>query len=99
MVALVIGGGICDITADLRARYLHGVEHDLHGVEHAYHEHALNGFRECSEIAFSACGDRFIGDQFIGDQFIGSCHAVVIRSQSRNVLHEFAGWPCWQRVW
>ncbi|NND96752.1 MAG: ROK family protein, partial [Pirellulaceae bacterium] len=48
---LVIGGGVCDLSAEMRDRY-------LQMVERAYHQHALDGFRELPPISFSVCGDH-----------------------------------------
>lgn len=48
---LVLGGGICDLTKRLRDRY-------LEVAEKAYHKHALDGFRESVQFAFSVCGDQ-----------------------------------------
>lgn len=48
---LVIGGGICDLTETLRNRY-------LQLAKEAYHEHALDGFRNLCKIEFSSCGDN-----------------------------------------
>ena len=48
---LVIGGGICDITPELRERY-------LGCVKQAYYDHALDGFRDAVNISFSVCGDH-----------------------------------------
>tara|TARA_R110002049_G_scaffold46487_1_gene135194 strand:+ start:153609 stop:154679 length:1071 start_codon:yes stop_codon:yes gene_type:complete len=48
---LVIGGGVCDLSASMRERY-------LQTVEQAYHQHALDGFRELPLISFSVCGDQ-----------------------------------------
>lgn len=48
---LVVGGGVCDLTPDLRQRY-------LHGAEQAYLDHALDGFRDSVAISFSICGDH-----------------------------------------
>lgn len=48
---LVIGGGICDITDELRERYL-GV------AKRAYFDHALDGFRDTVNLSFSLCGDQ-----------------------------------------
>lgn len=48
---LVIGGGVCDMTEQLRGRY-------LEQVRATYHEHALDGFRELCAIEFSLCGDN-----------------------------------------
>lgn len=47
---LVIGGGICDLATELRDRY-------RHRAEEAYHEHALDGFRNLEGLQFSICGD------------------------------------------
>lgn len=48
---LVIGGGVCDLAAPVRDRY---------GklAEEAYHEHALDGFRDLDRLEFSVCGDN-----------------------------------------
>ncbi|MEM8671920.1 MAG: ROK family protein [Planctomycetota bacterium] len=48
---LVIGGGVCDLTAKLRKRY-------LAVAEQAYLDHALDGFRDLVTISFSVCGDH-----------------------------------------
>ncbi len=48
---LVVGGGVCDLTPELRRRY-------IEGAERAYYEHALDGFREYGGISFSVCGDQ-----------------------------------------
>ncbi|MDG2224352.1 MAG: ROK family protein [Rubripirellula sp.] len=48
---LVIGGGVCDLTNDLRNRY-------LQTAKEAYLAHALDGFRDSVEIKFSVCGDH-----------------------------------------
>jgi predicted NBD/HSP70 family sugar kinase len=47
---LVIGGGVCDLAAQVRERYLREV------VE-SYRRHALDGFRNVVDIEFSTCGD------------------------------------------
>jgi len=47
---LVIGGGVCDMSDTIRERY-------LKIAEQSYHDHALNGFRNLSGLAFSICGD------------------------------------------
>lgn len=47
---LVIGGGVCDLTPELRDRY-------RRHAEQAYHEHALEGFRNLQGLEFSLCGD------------------------------------------
>ncbi len=48
---LVVGGGVCDLTPELRQRY-------IEVAERAYYEHALDGFREYGGIRFSVCGDQ-----------------------------------------
>lgn len=48
---LVIGGGVCDLAADVKSRY-------LEIAKQAYHDHALDGFRSFSEITYSRCGDQ-----------------------------------------
>ena len=48
---LVIGGGVCDMSARMRDRY-------LDGVCRAYHDHALDGFRNFTEISFAVAGDQ-----------------------------------------
>lgn len=48
---LVIGGGVCDMAPELRQRY-------RSIAEASYHEHALDGFRNYSGLAFSICGDQ-----------------------------------------
>lgn len=48
---LVVGGGVCDLSADLRKRY-------LEVAQQAYIEHALDGFRDGVDISFSVCGDH-----------------------------------------
>ncbi len=48
---LVVGGGVCDMTDALRTRY-------LEIAEKSYFDHALNGFRNFSGLAFSICGDQ-----------------------------------------
>lgn len=47
---LVIGGGVCDLDPELRERY-------RRNAEAAYHEHALDGFRNLEGLQFSVCGD------------------------------------------
>lgn len=47
---LVIGGGVCDLTPELRDRYR---DH----AEQAYYAHALDGFRNLEGFQFSICGD------------------------------------------
>ena len=48
---LVIGGGVCDITSQLRERY-------LEMAKKSYLDHALDGFRDSANLAFSVCGDQ-----------------------------------------
>ncbi len=48
---LVIGGGVCDLSPELRERY-------RKTAEAAYHEHALDGFRNLDRLEFSVCGDN-----------------------------------------
>ncbi|WP_372721340.1 ROK family protein [Novipirellula sp.] len=48
---LVIGGGVCDLSDELRRRY-------VKQAELAYYRHALDGFRNLSGLAFSQCGDQ-----------------------------------------
>lgn len=48
---LVIGGGVCDMSDTMRDRY-------LKIAEQSYYDHALNGFRNLSGLAFSICGDE-----------------------------------------
>ena len=48
---LVIGGGVCDITPQLRQRY-------LEVAKQAYFDHALDGFRDSANLSFSVCGDQ-----------------------------------------
>jgi predicted NBD/HSP70 family sugar kinase len=47
---LVIGGGVCEITSELRRRY-------IEVAQQAYYDRALDGFRDFSGISFSLCGD------------------------------------------
>lgn len=48
---LVIGGGVCDLSDDLRRRY-------LRIAEASYEKHALHGFENSGGFAFSQCGDQ-----------------------------------------
>ncbi|TWU41501.1 Glucokinase [Novipirellula aureliae] len=48
---LVIGGGVCDLSPDLRKRY-------LQIAEESYEKHALHGFENSGGFAFSQCGDQ-----------------------------------------
>jgi predicted NBD/HSP70 family sugar kinase len=48
---LVIGGGVCDLSADVRDRY-------RRRAEESYREHALDGFRNLDRFHFSLCGDE-----------------------------------------
>ena len=47
---LVIGGGVCDLTPDVRQWY-------RECAEKSYREHALDGFLNLSQFDFSLCGD------------------------------------------
>lgn len=47
---LVIGGGVCDLAPAVRERY-------RKIAEAAYHEYALDGFRNLDRLEFSVCGD------------------------------------------
>ncbi len=47
---LVIGGGVCDLAPAVRERY-------RKLAEEAYHQHALDGFRDLDRLEFSVCGD------------------------------------------
>lgn len=48
---IVIGGGVCDMTPEIRERY-------RTTAEQAYRELALDGFRNLDRIEFSICGDE-----------------------------------------
>lgn len=48
---LVIGGGVCDMAPEVRERY-------RRVAEAAYHEHALDGFRDYPGLSYSICGDQ-----------------------------------------
>jgi glucokinase len=48
---LVVGGGVCDLTRELRKRY-------LEVAQRAYIDHALDGFRDSVQMSFSVCGDH-----------------------------------------
>lgn len=48
---LVIGGGVCDLSPEMRDRY-------VTTVKKAFYERALNGFRSFESITFSHCGDQ-----------------------------------------
>ena len=48
---LVIGGGVCDLSQELRDRY-------LRTAEQTYRSYALNGFRNFQGVVFSVCGDH-----------------------------------------
>lgn len=48
---LIIGGGVCDLAADVKAEY-------KSTVEEAYRQYALDGFRDLDCLEFSACGDE-----------------------------------------
>ena len=47
---LVIGGGVCDLSPEVRNRY-------REIAEASYHEFALDGFRNLDRLEFSVCGD------------------------------------------
>ncbi|WP_442483405.1 ROK family protein [Aeoliella sp. SH292] len=47
---IVIGGGVCDLSAEVRDRYR------MH-AEAAYRTYALDGFRNLDHFEFSVCGD------------------------------------------
>ncbi len=47
---IVIGGGVCDLAPDVREQY-------RKLAEEAYHEFALDGFRNTNRFEFSLCGD------------------------------------------
>lgn len=47
---LVIGGGVCDLSPEVRERY-------RQLAEETYRQYALDGFRNLSHFEFSACGD------------------------------------------
>ena len=48
---LVIGGGVCALTAPVRERYGRLAEEE-------YRRHALDGFRNLDRLEFSVCGDE-----------------------------------------
>jgi glucokinase len=48
---LVVGGGVCDMSDQMRDRY-------LKIAEQSYFDHALDGFRNLKGLAFSICGDE-----------------------------------------
>lgn len=48
---LVIGGGVCDLSPQVRDQY-------LATVKRAFYERALDGFRHFDSITFSHCGDQ-----------------------------------------
>lgn len=48
---LVIGGGVCDLTPQIREQY-------RTEAERAYREFALDGFKNLERFEFSACGDE-----------------------------------------
>ncbi len=47
---LVIGGGVCDLASTVRDRY-------REVAETAYHQYALDGFRNLDRLEYSVCGD------------------------------------------
>ena len=49
--ALVIGGGVCDLSPKMRERY-------LSIAKQSFYDHALSGFRTFDQIEFSRCGDQ-----------------------------------------
>lgn len=48
---IVIGGGICELAAKVRDRY-------LHKAEESYRQYALDAFKDRGPIEFSVCGDN-----------------------------------------
>ena len=48
---LVIGGGVCELSAAVRERY-------RRLAEEAYRRYALDGFRNLDRLEFSVCGDE-----------------------------------------
>ncbi len=48
---LVIGGGVCELSAPVRERYRMLAEEE-------YHRYALDGFRNLDRLEFSVCGDE-----------------------------------------
>ena len=48
---LVIGGGVCDLSPEVRGKY-------RATAEAAYREFALDGFRNLEQMEFSICGDE-----------------------------------------
>jgi len=48
---LVIGGGVCDLAEEVKARY-------LKIAKQAFYDHALDGFRDFTNIEYSRCGDQ-----------------------------------------
>ncbi len=48
---IVIGGGVCGLSAEVRARY-------RQSAEDAYNRHALDAFKNSKHIEFSVCGDN-----------------------------------------
>jgi len=48
---LVIGGGVCELSAPVRDRYRRLAEEE-------YHRYALDGFRNLDRLEFSVCGDE-----------------------------------------
>ena len=51
ILAGVIGGGVCDLVPAVREQY-------LKTAEQAYHEFALDGFKNIGRFEFSVCGDE-----------------------------------------
>lgn len=48
---LIIGGGVCDLSKEVKSRY-------LQLAEEAYRDYALDGFRDLDCLEFSVCGDE-----------------------------------------
>lgn len=48
---LVVGGGVCDLSDDVRDRY-------LRLAKESFYQHSLDGFRDFGEIEFSRCRDQ-----------------------------------------
>lgn len=48
---IVIGGGVCDLSADVRQRY-------RETAEEAYRQYALDGFKNLDRFVYSLCGDE-----------------------------------------
>ena len=48
---LVMGGGVCGLSSELRDRY-------LEAVRKSYYDDSLDGFRDFDQFSFSVCGDE-----------------------------------------